>query len=136
MLGFTRKPLPKGQPSPKSSWAVGPRGLDAIVFVHGILGAHGSTWGRFFELLEDDEDLPLIDIYSWGYSTGYVPGSYQDVEVEGKALISEIETQVEEGNDIFLVAHSMGGLVVLKGLVDRIQDQHGQKHPVSQVRWI
>ena len=30
----------------------------------------------------------------------------------------------------------MGGLVILKGLVNRIRNEHGSTHPVNAVRWI
>ena len=133
---FKRKPLPKGQPSPKSSWHAPPQDFDAVVFVHGILGSHASTWGRFPELLSTDVDLPSLDLLSWGYSSGYVPGSYNDVATEGHALLSDLESHVRDGNDIYLLGHSMGGLVILRGLVDRILDEKGQTPPVSQIRWI
>lgn len=136
MFGLKRKPLPRGQPSPKSAWHAAPQGFDTVVFVHGILGSHTTTWGRFPELLSTDIDLPRLDLFCWGYSTGYVPGSYQDVKTEGHALLSELQTHVRDGNDIYLLGHSMGGLVILKGLVDRILDEKGQQPPVSQVRWI
>ena len=110
--------------------------MDTVVFVHGILGDETGTWGRFPELLHTDDDLPCLDILCWGYHSGIVPRKYQDVETEGEALVSDLETLVQEGNDLYLVGHSMGGLVILKGLVKRIRNEHGDTHPVRGVKWI
>lgn len=136
MLGFTRKPLGRGQPTQQSAWHDLQHHVDTVVFVHGIVGGHDTTWGKFLTLLHTDADLPRLDILSWGYRSGFVPGSYQDVETEGESLISDLETVVRNGNDIYLVGHSMGGLVILKGLVNRILNQHGRNHPVTSVKRI
>jgi pimeloyl-ACP methyl ester carboxylesterase len=134
MLGFKSKPLGRGQPSARSSWHDQQHHVDTVVFVHGIIGAHDTTWGQFHTLLHTDPDLPRLDILSWGYRSGFVPGSYQDVETEGDSLVADLETAVREGNHIYLVGHSMGGLVILKGLVNRILNQHGRRHPVTSVQ--
>lgn len=46
------------------------RGIDAVVFVHGIGGDFLETWGAFPELLASDPELPELDILLWGYQTG------------------------------------------------------------------
>src|SRR6185437_1531254 len=136
MLEFKRKKLTERQPTEKTNWHRGQRHLDTVVFVHGLLGDSGKAWGDFLELLDTDPDLPRLDLLSWGYRSGLMPSSYQGVETEGEALVSDLESLVRDGNAIFLVGHSMGGLVILKGLVNRIRDQHGQKHPVKSVKRI
>jgi pimeloyl-ACP methyl ester carboxylesterase len=136
MFPFRRKALSKLQPSQQTSWHRAQRHMDTVIFVHGIIGKSETTWGNFLTLLHTDDDLPLLDILSWGYKTGFVPGSYQDVETEGDALISEIDLLISEHNQIFLVGHSMGGLVILKGLTNRILNQRGLHHPVTSVNRI
>lgn len=136
MLGFKRRKLTERQPTEKTNWHRRQRHLDTVVFVHGILGDSGKTWGGFPDLLDTDPDLPRLDLLSWGYRSGLMPRSYQDVETEGDALVSDLESLVRDGNEIFLVGHSMGGLVLLKGLVNRIRNQHGRKHPVTGVKRI
>jgi pimeloyl-ACP methyl ester carboxylesterase len=134
---FKREPLALHQPSAESSWHAGTqRHVDTVIFVHGILGAYESTWGNFPELLASDEDLPRLDILCWGYRSGLVPGSYQDVETEGDGLISDLESLIRDHNQVFLVGHSMGGLVILKGLTNRIRDQGGPNHPIKSVNRI
>lgn len=49
------------------------RGIDAVVFVHGLDGHFRDTWGAFPELLHSDPDLPNLDILLWGYRTGFLP---------------------------------------------------------------
>ena len=126
----------KKQASPKSVWHEDQQHFDTIVFVHGILGDETRTWGDFPALLHTDDDLPRLDILCWGYRSELVPRQYQDIETEGDALISDLDTLVEEGNDVYLVGHSMGGLVILKGLVNRVRNGGGPTHPVSAIRWI
>ena len=43
------------------------RGVDAVVFVHGLGGDYRETWGDFPELVATDPDLPAMDILLWGY---------------------------------------------------------------------
>ncbi|SRR6266404_3484353 len=136
MFGVNRKLLDQRQPSIKSDWHGQQRHFDTVVFVHGIIGSYQTTWGQFPELLASDEDLPNLDILSWGYRSGFIPGSYQDVETEGDGLIADVESLVRQDNQIFLVGHSMGGLVILKGLVNRIYDQGGPNHPIKSVNRI
>jgi pimeloyl-ACP methyl ester carboxylesterase len=136
MFGLKKRPLEKRQPTSESAWHVPQSHLDTVVFVHGILGRHGTTWGQFHHLLTTDSDLPRLDILSWGYKSGLVPNSYQDVETEGQALFSGLEMLVRPGRSIYLVGHSMGGLVILKGLVNRIINQQGKSHPVTSIQCI
>lgn len=136
MFRRKKKPLAANQPSSKSAWIGDHGGFETVVFVHGILGSHGTTWGKFPDLLHSDPDLPKLDILSWGYKSGLVPSSYQDVETEGQAFISDLEIMLDDCNRIYVVGHSMGGLVVLKGLVNRIRDQAADEHPVSNVHHI
>ena len=136
MFGASNKPLNAKQPSPQTEWMVGPNGIEAIVFVHGILGDKKKTWGKFPELLESDEELPLLDVLCWGYESGLVPGSYQDVETEAACLISGLRTLLNTDEDIYLVCHSMGGLVALKGVVQNVLNGDGRVHPVSSIQLI
>jgi hypothetical protein len=62
-----------------------------------------------------------------------VPSLYQDVATEGDALLSDLEMAVGDENQIYLVGHSMGGLVILQGLVNRILAEAADSHPVANV---
>jgi pimeloyl-ACP methyl ester carboxylesterase len=133
MFKFQDKLLSKRQPSPTSDWHDERRHLDTVVFVHGILGSHSTTWGEFLNLVNTDPDLPVLDILNWGYNSGMLPGSYQDVQTEGDSLIGNLKANIREDNLIFLVGHSMGGLVILSGLTTWIRKEHAHRHPVNNV---
>ena len=113
------------------------RGIDAVVFVHGIGGDFRETWGEFPALLASDPDLPQMDILLWGYRTGF--GPLPDVhgqKVLGDHLISELDIRVEEDVAVHLVGHSMGGLVVLGGLVEEMKRDRANEHPVRVIEFI
>jgi pimeloyl-ACP methyl ester carboxylesterase len=108
---------------------------DTVVFVHGILGHYITSWGEFPRLLSEDPDLPDVDVLLWGYPTGWVK-PHNELEAEGKHLITALHAFVRSENAIVLVGHSMGGLIILKGLVDRMIGGHAQTHPCGAVCWI
>ena len=110
-----------------------PRQFDTVVFVHGILGASTKTWGNFPQLLSSDVDLAEVDVLCWGYQSSLVPGTYADVELESQALMSGLGVGIDRGNQIFLVGHSMGGLVILKGLTEWLR-QGRDEDVIAEVR--
>ena len=110
--------------------------LDTVVFVHGIRGHFSNTWGKFPELLASDEDLPKLDIYMWGYPTGILCAPAYDVKTLGDLLISDLAVRMQQGNALHMVGHSMGGLVILQGLVSEMIAGRAQRHPASSVSFI
>lgn len=98
---------------------------NAIVFVHGFWGDPAETWGRFPEFLMEDRVLDGWDIFSLGYSTRLAPdfrGIWSgDPAVEQIAEL--LKTNAEMGEletykALAFVAHSMGGLVVQRALLN------------------
>lgn len=119
-----KKVLKLDHPSPESNWCHrSEEGMDTIVFVHGILGDSLDTWGEFPNLLHSDPELPMLDILCWGYKSGWVPCQYKDIESESQGLVTDLLDQVQEDKPVYLVAHSMGGLVTLKG-VTSLSEEH------------
>lgn len=110
-------------------------GGDTIVFVHGLVGDRLKTWGKFPQLLRTDPDLPQVDLLMCGYKSRLLRWD-PDIGHAGRRLVSELEIQVDEEANIFLVGHSMGGLVILSGLVDALRDGHAQARPCRNVAWI
>lgn len=141
MFGFRRKspdvpPAMPVQPGERMQWYSPPqRHLDTIVFVHGILGHYVRTWGQFPKLLSEDEELPEFDILLWGYRTGWFSRHYE-LQTEAAHLATSLQALVRPGSDIVLVGHSMGGLVILKALVDRMELGEAQLHPCASITWI
>ena len=112
------------------------RGIDAVVFVHGIGGHFRETWGAFPELLASDPDLPELDILLWGYRTGYFPGSKHGTTSLGHNFVSELRLRLRTDAAAHLVAHSMGGLIVFQGLVDEMRCDRAQQPPTSSIHFI
>lgn len=96
----------------------------AIVFIHGFMGAADTTWDRFIRTLRKDGRLREWDIYSIGYSSRFaldVPLWSADPKLNVCALgfrTKLTHPPLEEYKAIAVVAHSMGGLVVQRAIVD------------------
>ena len=142
MLTFWRKrarvvpPALPAQPGVRMTWYCPPQQhVDTVVFVHGILGHFAKTWGEFPRLLSEDEELPELDILLWGYRTG-IFARHHELKIEGGHFATSLQNLVRDGTDIVLVGHSMGGLVILKALVDRMALGEAQQHPCKAITWI
>ena len=95
----------------------------AVVFLHGFAGGRDDTWDRLPSLLGTVvEDW---DIYTLGYATTFRPdfiGVWSaDPDLPILATMLTTQTRIEplwRYTSLALVAHSMGGLVVQRALVD------------------
>jgi len=113
-----------------------PQELDTVVFVHGLRGHHVKTWENFPKLLDTDNDLPNLDILLWGYKTGVLKPLVNSPNELGRRFVSTLNVQVNKKNALNLVGHSMGGLVILEGLVSEMIGQRAKKHPTASVDFI
>ncbi|MCK5293317.1 MAG: alpha/beta hydrolase, partial [Arcobacteraceae bacterium] len=112
------------------------------LFIHGI-GSDQSTWNQYISILKDDHDInirdtyfeesdeeienyytffnydsPIIDkkpFFSWGNKkkTGTKKAGDLTVSSHSDALLSFIEHEENKYNNIYILAHSMGGLITL-----------------------
>lgn len=112
------------------------RGIDSVVFVHGISGHFRDTWGEFPGLIASDPDLPELDILLWGYRSGYLPGRRHGTQTLGRNLVSELRLRLQGDVATHLVAHSLGGLIVFQSLVDEMQLDRAQEPPTSTIHFI
>lgn len=112
------------------------RNHDTIIFIHGILfGHYKRTWARFSKLLPGDPDLPRFDLMLWGYDTGFLKG--RSIDLNGERLVTEMRQRVNlPENQIILVGHSLGGLVLLKALCTQMERALANQEPCSQVSQI
>lgn len=97
----------------------------AIVFIHGYAGALAATWGEFPNLLASAPALNGWDVFSIGYSTSLMPDLWYlwSRKPSIDTLADLLRTHLRNGllasyRRIVLLAHSMGGLVVQRALVD------------------
>lgn len=107
--------------------AVGPPGEAdaAVVFVHGFGGGVGGTFGAFPALVAAARGLQGWDVYDLGYSTSLAPDIRGIWAADpGLPVLAEyFRTRMRHGrlaaySSVAVVAHSMGGLVVQRALVD------------------
>ena len=98
---------------------------------HGVLGHYVNTWGLFPKLLSEDPDLPDLDVLLWGYPTGWISRRHE-LRVEGQHFVTALQTLIRPDNELLLVGHSMGGLIILRGLVDRMAIGQGRTPHVDQ----
>jgi len=97
----------------------------AIIFIHGIVGSakdngkilstftneqHKAYWP---DLMKDDEFFNGIDLFTYQYELG------QDIQSLADQIVSNVfnSDQLKSKDELFVVAHSMGGLVVRRAIV-------------------
>ena len=95
----------------------------AVVFLHGFSGDRDDTWDRLSGLL--GTVVADWDIYTLGYATTFRPdflGVWSaDPDLPILATMLKTQAQIDplrRYKSLALVAHSMGGLVVQRALVD------------------
>lgn len=96
----------------------------AVVFVHGFHGDTATTWTSFLAQFLDDNRLSDWDVYSVGYSTNLsidlpIWTSDPGIRYCAAGLVTKLRhAPLDQYRAIALVAHSMGGLVVQKAIID------------------
>lgn len=98
----------------------------AVVFVHGFGGHTTKTWAKFPELLTEDSRFNGWDVLCVGYESKLVPDflrgvwtSDADLKTLGTLLCNTLQGDgLGAYKRLVLIAHSMGGLIVQKALVD------------------
>ncbi|MGZ8214112.1 MAG: alpha/beta fold hydrolase [Methylosarcina sp.] len=112
----------------RGQWIRKPAGDTSVVFVHGILSRGETCWkhsnGTYWpELLKNEAELEDIGIYVYSYQTGFASGSYSlsNVVDDLKERFFNLD-QVADSKKIVFVCHSMGGIVIRKFIVERLND--------------
>ncbi len=109
-----------------------------LLFIHG-LGGDEKTWGSFPNLIRDDTKLNRFDVKIYEYPTSLIraksivsifskPLSWLTPQTKlpkiqeiAQGLKTEIENRYKEYDEIYLITHSMGGLVAKKYLIDEMK---------------
>jgi pimeloyl-ACP methyl ester carboxylesterase len=108
---------------------------EAVVFVHGLAGHFRDTWKEFPSLIKTDPDLPELDVLLAGYDASLFPWT-ESIETEAKRFASNLRSIFPEKEAVFLVGHSMGGLIILQGLIHEMQNNRANERPVNAVRHV
>jgi pimeloyl-ACP methyl ester carboxylesterase len=97
----------------------------AIVFVHGFTGSGPGTWSDVAPRLVKETQLASWDAWTLTYGTSWMPDicGIWTADADLPILAARLATDLTQGTlahykALVLVAHSMGGLVVQKALVD------------------
>jgi len=104
----------------------------AILFVHG-LGGDKSTWGNFDVLINQDDNLGDFEPFFYEYKTrisrffsflklrklSIFMEKYVRIQWISKGLETYISHNLKGYDEIILVGHSLGGLVIRKYLLDQ-----------------
>jgi pimeloyl-ACP methyl ester carboxylesterase len=111
-----------------------PNAPSVVVFVHGLTGNAITTWGEFPALLHNDTEV-CASVFLWGYPTGLF-GYFPSVADAAAQLETEIRIRLKSYQNIVLVGHSLGGLVICRFIIDalkagRIEDINRIKHIVT-----
>lgn len=98
----------------------------ALVFVHGIFGDTIGTWkhtngNTFSGILRKDQKLEAaVDMFAFGYTSEMFKGGSLDVQEAANKLNEHLQYhKVNDYPAVVFIAHSMGGLVVMRHLLTR-----------------
>lgn len=97
-----------------------------VVFIHGLSMLGTNTWGQFLTLLESDPEFEgKLDIDLYKYRTSVIPiletvlpfyRQLPAIEVLAAGFLTHLQMLQDRHEHMFLVAHSLGGLVLRKAL--------------------
>ena len=99
----------------------------AVVFVHGVLSSGETCWrndgGTFWpDLLLAEPAYEDVGVYLYSYRTTFFSGTYRLGDVVDDLKERVKLDDLDSCRAIIFVAHSMGGIVVRKLLVERAAD--------------
>ena len=108
--------------SENGEYFVGPRnGCDLVVFVHGLIGDYYRSWYPFARTLSRDKTFEKCDILLWGYPTSLVT-PVPAPSIIGQRLITDLRLHHQVHPHIFLVGHSLGGIIILDAVTQALRN--------------
>lgn len=112
-----------------------PHAKVAVVFVHGVFGDTLGTWTNsngttFFQNLKASPQVgSQVDVFAFGFTSNMLGAGSLDIRESANKLHESLQYKdVLDYPAIVFVAHSMGGLVVLRHLISH--PELAQKVPV------
>jgi len=84
-----------------------------IVFVHGLNGGGYHTWGKFPQFVFDDPLRDPVDVALFDYFSGLRRRIFErpPVPVIAQILTERLQDLSKDYDEIFIIAHSLGGLI-------------------------
>ncbi len=104
-----------------------------VVFVHGFTGSPNKTWGLFPQLLREDPELTGVDVWVWDYPTSLLQQN-PSIEEIGQSLRTELGERFSTHKVIYLVGHSMGGLVIQSMITEELKQ--GRAYNLKRIKHI
>ncbi len=98
----------------------------AVIFLHGFTGSASDTWNDFVDVMRRERSLDEWDIISVGYSSSLLPdlrGYWRNADLQTLAdqLNTRLKYDLGDYQEIALIGHSMGGLVMQRAILDEEQ---------------
>lgn len=98
-----------------------------VIFIHGLLSSSETCWlhengTRWPDLLTAEADFSGLGVYEFTYHTSVFSGSYSLGDVVDAFKESLALDGVTEANRLLIVAHSMGGIVARRYIVQHLSD--------------
>jgi pimeloyl-ACP methyl ester carboxylesterase len=104
-----------------------------IVFVHGFTGDPLATWtnesgASWADLIKQDEQLRDFTVWVHHYDTPFLERTLT-IEETGTRFLRQLKDEgvFDKFQEIYFIAHSMGGLVVKRALVDLNRESQADK---------
>ncbi|HTE41025.1 MAG TPA: alpha/beta fold hydrolase [Steroidobacteraceae bacterium] len=101
-------------------------GKDLILFVHGLSGSTAGTWQSMLKVLSSAPNLSDYSFDCYAYPTQLLRWAFgprmPGIQEISQGLRTFIATQHADKSRIFLVGHSLGGLVARQLVLDEIKD--------------
>jgi pimeloyl-ACP methyl ester carboxylesterase len=97
-----------------------------LVFIHGIFGSAKETWAATPQMLMTTSILADADFASFGYATKVI--DFREPRFVVQSFVLWLRTHMAKYDNIFVIAHSMGGLIVRDACQQLITSSNTSDH--------
>lgn len=119
------EPIKKGQKEVKTSFRETPGSNNLLLFIHGFSGEASDTFGSIPNMLMKDSKMDGWDMKPFGYSQYITPemgkdvwAGIEDIDRISDYLTTSVKYKFENYDRIAIVAHSLGGLIAQKAILN------------------
>ena len=95
-----------------------------IAFVHGYTG-NQETWSKFVKLVRKDDTLRDFEVQVMDYPTSVGPKN-RSIRQLGELLGTRLNERFSEYKEVYLIGHSMGGLVICSMVIEQLKAGRAQ----------